>query len=73
MLLSSLFLGSNFPEEIMARMWFYKYVPELENGGRTEGDLLKEKELDPLAFLSEMGGKVTCRECELGLGKTEHN
>lgn len=43
------------------------------DGGRTGGDLLKEKELDPLNFLSAMGGKVTCRECELGLGKTEHN
>lgn len=67
MLLSNLFLGSNFSEETIARMWFYKYVAELEDGGRNEGDLLKEKELDPLTFLSEVGGKVTCRECELGL------
>lgn len=73
MLLSGSFLGSNFSEETMARMWFYKYVPELEDGGRAEGDFLKGKELDPPTFLSEVGGKVTCRECELGLGKTEHN
>lgn len=35
MLLSSLFLGSNFSEETMARMWFYKYVPDW----RMEGEL----------------------------------
>lgn len=36
MLLSNLFLGSNISEETIARMWFYKYVAEMEDGGRTE-------------------------------------
>lgn len=27
------FLGSNFSEETMATMWFYKYTAELEGGG----------------------------------------
>lgn len=46
----------------------------MKDGGQTEGNLLKKKmELELLTFLSEMGGKVICRECELGLRYTKHN